>query len=204
MTLYAIVGFAVQLSGAIGPKFGVSLQVTMIFLTFEIIITAAILLAGLPFVRHTHIDTTLYHKQSHTHTYTMSYLHSSIPYPFASKHVLRFLPYHFQVMDPFIHLPIMWATFMLGWRWYGHHKTTRLPPNLAWASPEMARGVSWASFGAFGLVTIFMIAAAVILWMSRLCIPERQNSFSSANESSTPNRSPGTARSTVSITDEEV
>eukprot|EP01054_Gregarina_sp_Poly1_P011520 Gregarina_sp_Poly_1__11519@NODE_999_length_5423_cov_682_617625_g701_i0_p1_GENE_NODE_999_length_5423_cov_682_617625_g701_i0NODE_999_length_5423_cov_682_617625_g701_i0_p1_ORF_typecomplete_len348_score28_34TspO_MBR/PF03073_15/5_4e05TspO_MBR/PF03073_15/1_8e04CcmF_C/PF16327_5/0_0024CcmF_C/PF16327_5/1e04_NODE_999_length_5423_cov_682_617625_g701_i09982041 len=111
------------------------------------------------------------------------------------------------LMDPFVHIPIVWGLITLGLRWY--RRADSYIAHLAWATSEIQLGAALSGWIAAGIVGVFHIVAAFILISSRLCIPELERaesstsaassgSVSSSSSESLGHRSPRTARSALS------
>eukprot|EP01055_Gregarina_sp_Pseudo9_P005648 Gregarina_sp_Pseudo_9__5647@NODE_791_length_2214_cov_171_588506_g745_i0_p1_GENE_NODE_791_length_2214_cov_171_588506_g745_i0NODE_791_length_2214_cov_171_588506_g745_i0_p1_ORF_typecomplete_len347_score11_35TspO_MBR/PF03073_15/5_3e07TspO_MBR/PF03073_15/1_7e04_NODE_791_length_2214_cov_171_588506_g745_i08501890 len=112
------------------------------------------------------------------------------------------------LMDPVVHIPIIWALATLGHRWFKRPES--YVDHLAWLSPDLQLGVALSAWIAAGIVGVFHIVAAIILISSRLCIPELERahsgtssasslSHSSSSSESLAHRSPRTARSALSV-----
>ena len=92
-----------------------------------------------------------------------------------------------QLMDPFCHLPIIWACVMIGMRC---QDVPLRPgsPHLLWVTREVSEGVKWASWVSAGIVAIFFLAAALILCSSGICAPVEYSISESETERESPTR----------------
>lgn len=91
------------------------------------------------------------------------------------------------LMDPFCHLPIIWACVMIGMRC---QDVPLRPgsPHLLWVTREVSEGVKWASWVSAGIVAIFFLAAALILCSSGICAPVEYSISESETERESPTR----------------
>eukprot|EP01057_Protomagalhaensia_wolfi_P000829 Protomagalhaensia_wolfi_Nauph_80__828@NODE_147_length_3434_cov_523_177320_g109_i0_p1_GENE_NODE_147_length_3434_cov_523_177320_g109_i0NODE_147_length_3434_cov_523_177320_g109_i0_p1_ORF_typecomplete_len348_score42_70TspO_MBR/PF03073_15/2e05TspO_MBR/PF03073_15/1_8e04CcmF_C/PF16327_5/0_017CcmF_C/PF16327_5/70IncD/PF17628_2/6_7IncD/PF17628_2/19NDUF_B4/PF07225_12/0_98NDUF_B4/PF07225_12/6_9e03_NODE_147_length_3434_cov_523_177320_g109_i017942837 len=110
------------------------------------------------------------------------------------------------LMDPIVHLPLLWALCTLGHRWYLRDPIEAVHLS-SWVTPQVQLGLALTAWIVAGIIFVFHLVAAVILVSSRLCIPDLDHLDTSTISTSTSrtsssaglaHRSPRTARSALS------